>query len=169
MIFKVEDGTGFSDSTSYVDVAYADSYISFYYPNDTQWSGKSQGQKELALVFATRFLDRNSKWVAELHKKTQALAWPRTEFKDAEGRTIDAGTIPMLLKDATTVLAYESLSSDLYDNGVLITSQKYGSSSETYAGPVRDGGNAAVSKILKDFRRLGYAASASTLLTVQRA
>lgn len=169
MIFKVEDGTGYEDSNSYVDVSYADDYVAFYFPEDTSWDLKSVGQKELTLITGTKFVDRMVDWSGEIFKQSQALKWPRTEFRDVDGRVITAGTIPSKVKDAVVIMAVESLTSDIYDQGVLLTSQKYGSSSETYSGPVRDGGNRAALFLLQDFKALGFGKSSSSIITIYRA
>jgi len=169
MIFKVETGEGFSDSNSYSDIIYADEYISFYFPSDISWATKSESEKELALIMATSFVDNLLRWSGSIYNSTQALRWPRSSFRDSEGRLVEAGTIPTKIKNAVVVMALESLSNDIYDGGVLITSQEYGSSSETYAGPVRDGGNFHALNILDDFKSTGYGANNSSMITVRRA
>lgn len=167
-MFKLETGEGLPDATSYVDIAYATDFINFHYPEDSEWGLKSASQKELALVMATKFVDRLVKWAGEVYKTTQSLQWPRTEFKDADGRTIEAGTLPLKVKDAVVMVALESFTNDIYEEGALVTSIKYGSSSETYAGPVRDGGNSIVQRLLKDFKEFGYGSSSSNLITIHR-
>lgn len=168
-MFKVEDGTGIEDATSYIDVSYADTFINTYYPEDTEWDSKSEAQKELSLMIATRFIDRLVRWNGEIFKRTQALKWPRTEFKDVDGRIIEAGTIPTKIKNAVAELALESLTGNIHDKGVMLDSQKYGSSSEVYSGPTRDGGNELVLRLLEDFKADGYGASSSSMIIVQRA
>lgn len=168
-MFKVEDGTGIEDATSYIDITYADEFINTYYPQDTDWDSKSNAQKELALMIATRFVDRLIRWNGRVFTKSQSLKWPRTEFEDVEGRTVEAGTVPVKVKNAVAELALESLTGDIYDRGVMLDSQKYGSSSEVYSGPIRDGGNQIVLRLLKEFKADGYGSSTSSIIVVERA
>lgn len=169
MNFKAEDGTGYDDSNSYVDEAYADAHVQFYSPEDTSWVALTLAQKQLALITSTRFVDSLLRWAGTSLKADQALRWPRQAFKDSDGRTIPAGTIPDKIKQATATLALESLTSDIYDEGVTLLSQKYGDSSETYSGPVRDGGNFYARRFLREFKDSGYGSNKSSLITVQRA
>lgn len=168
MDFIIEDGTNVPNASSYVDVAYADQHIEFYYPDALDWVDLTMERKQRALIMATKFVDQLIEWEGNIFYKDQPLAWPRTEFEDAAGRTISEGTIPSLIKESVAELALESLQNDLYDEGVVLTGQKFGNSSETYAGPIRDGGNVTGRRIAKDLRRLGYGASYSTMVTVAR-
>lgn len=168
-MFKLEDGSGLPDATSYIDDTYATEYIDTYFPEDTEWATKSQPEKELLLMTATAFVDRLVNWKGRVYNAYQALSWPRTAITDLEGRVIPSGTIPEKVKDAVAIMALESLSADIYDEGVLVTSMKYGSSSEFYAGPVRDGGNFYATRLLKDFKRLGYGQSYTSQVILERA
>ena len=169
MIFKVETGEGLDDATSYVDVDYADSRIAAMFPEDTQWSSKSTPQKQLLLMQSSSFIDGMLKWTSVLFLLTQRLSWPRGKFKDSEGRTIAEGEVPVKIKTAVVDLALESITADIFDEGVLLESQKYGSSSESYAGPERDGGNILVRQIMRDFQNSGYGRKHSSLIELQRA
>lgn len=167
-MFQLEDGTGLADASSYVTVEYADEYILFYFPEDVEWESKTRVQKELALIDSTGFVDKLVNWNSRIYTKTQALSWPRQEFEDAEGRIVSAGTVPLVVKDAVVAMALEGLTSDLHDEGILLTSQKYGSSSEVYAGPQRDGGNKAALRLARNFKRMGYGTSFTNLITLHR-
>lgn len=169
MDFIIETGNGVDGATSYVDLVYADQYVEFYYPDELDWVDQTDARKQLALITATKFIDQIIDWKGNIFYTTQPLAWPRTEFKDSDGRVIKEGVIPQAIKEAVVQLAVESLKSDLYDEGVMLTSQKYGSSSETYAGPTRDGGNEVGRRVAKDLRRMGYGSSYSTMITIERA
>ena len=169
MDFIIETGEGVDGANSYVDLVYADQYVEFYHPDELEWVDETDGRKQLALITATKFVDQIIDWQGNIFSVTQPLAWPRTEFKDAAGRVIKEGTIPQVIKESVVQLAVESLKNDLYDEGVMLTSQKFGSSSETYAGPTRDGGNEVGRRIAKDLRRMGYGSSYSTMITVARA
>lgn len=169
MAFKVEDGTGYEDSNSYSSVADADAYISLLFPTDTTWAALTDPEKESKLIIATQFVDSMVRWSGGVMNNTQALNWPRTTFQDAQGRLVEAGTIPKKIKEAVMALSFEGLANNIEDMGVPITSQKYGSSSETYAGPVRDGGNSVTLRFLKDFKDYGYGNQGSSMVILQRA
>ena len=169
MLFQVETGEGLPDATSYVSVEYADTHISENFPDDTQWDSKTVSQKQRLLMGATSFVDSLLKWQSVLFLLTQSLAWPRDEFKDSEGRTITAGEVPTKIEIAVINIALESVTSDIFDEGVVLDSQKYGSSSEFYSGPQRDGGNVIVERIVRDFKHSGYGRAYSSLVELQRA
>jgi len=111
MAFVVENGTGLSNSNSYISVADADSY--FTDRNKTDWISKSEAEKKAALIEATRFIDGNYLWTGHIKYNDQSLGWPRILVCDDEGRNIDSDTIPERVKFATCELAYEALTKSL--------------------------------------------------------
>ena len=128
----VEDGTGLSNSDSYLSVADADTYWTAH-GSPTDWTGATTANKEAALVYATRWLDDNFSWLSNIYKTTQALDWPRWSYYDSEGRTIAVG-VPQRIKDATAELALAWVSGELYSSSgqESISSEKVGNSSVTY-------------------------------------
>lgn len=116
--FKVEDGTGLSDSNSYASATEGDDYHAAHlYAAD--WTGKNTGQKESALAMATRLIDAEFDFCGYKTKPGQALQWPRGLVPNPdvyagvlgvgasvlEGQYFASDKIPKELKDATCELA----------------------------------------------------------------
>ncbi len=93
-----------ANSNSYLTVAKADSYHEGRL-FATGWSGASTGDKEAALVWATRLLDTHFDWTAGKNTLTQALRWPRYGALDRDGLLIDVAILPVSLVEATAELA----------------------------------------------------------------
>ena len=167
-IFKVEDGTGYPDATSYASVEYADEYISFFYPEDAQWTALSESDKEKKLMIATKFLDGAVRWQSSLKRDTQSLEWPRQEFTDLNGRIVKPDSAPQAIIDATVILAYSSLSSSLSTGSYSIIEERFGDTQDTYAAPVTISENGDVRAILKELSSLGYSQSRGAYVSVQR-
>ena len=99
MALTVEDGTGLAGAESYVSVADATTYFTAH-GSPAAWTGlATDAAKESALRYAVRWLDARYAWPGELESETQALAWPRLDAYDREGRNL-SGTVPQLVKDA---------------------------------------------------------------------
>ena len=77
MAFVVEDGTGLTNSNSYISVADADTYFSDR--NNTVWAALSTTQKEAYLIQATQYIDAvySDRFSNIKLKSTQALEFPR--------------------------------------------------------------------------------------------
>lgn len=165
--FKVEDGTGYEDSTSYVSVEYADEYITFWY-DDEEWNTLTIEDKEKKLMIATSFLDSSVRWQSSIRNIEQALQFPRQDFFDLDGRIVRSNIVPQAVKDAVVQLAYSSLSNTLSTKGYSIKQESFGDSSDTYAAPVTVYENEAVRSILLALAALGYAQSRTTYVTFQR-
>lgn len=111
--FKVEDGTGFTDSTSYVALADADDYFEVD-PNSAAWSAlPDDAAKEKQLSWATRILDQKTRWKGSKTVEDSALRWPRSNVTDRDGNTIDDDVIPVQVQQATLELAKFLLTNDL--------------------------------------------------------
>lgn len=106
MAITVEDGTGKADADSYLSVADADTYHTNH-SNSSDWSGATTDAKERALRIATQYLDAryNSQWRGYKKTTTQALAWPRQNVVDEDGRVVDADSVPSKVADATAEMA----------------------------------------------------------------
>ena len=100
--FKVEDGSGFTDSNSYVTVAFADDYHSCR--NETEWMQATLEEKQVALIKATDYLDQHFEFVFEKQSYQQALKFPRV---DIEG-------IPQEIKKAVNIYSLFALRGQLY-------------------------------------------------------
>lgn len=104
----LEDGSGVLNSTSYVDVDFADYYLG------SNWA-PSLEEKEQALVQASEYVD--IRW-GSLFKgipatATQLLALPRLSFTDGNNILI-TGIIPVNIKKAVCLYAKEFLKGTLY-------------------------------------------------------
>jgi len=94
-----EDGTGLSTANSYANEADGDSYHDGHL-YATDWSGASSGNKQAALVMATRLIDDYFTFVGKAISLEQALEFPRYDITDRSGYLIQAATIPQDLIDA---------------------------------------------------------------------
>lgn len=168
MQFIVESGVGMNDATSYVSVEYADQYISFFYP-DSEWQELDEDEKELRLINATDYIDNFLVWTSTIKNENQALNWPRDEFKDRQGRLIGDDSVPKLVKEAVAVVAHISINHNIFDEGVLLRSEMYGNSQDTYAVPTRVGNSADIDNVRKKFLRAGYGRSATSIIELERA
>lgn len=153
MPFKVEDGTGFSDSNSYGSVEEADAYHTLR--GNGAWVSATTDQKQAALVQATDYVDQrySARYVGCMKTGTQALAWPRsltgtTEWNDT--------VIPQKLRYACFEYADRALSTKLapdlaYDDsgvGRVITHEKVGPIERDYSIV---GGDFATATILRPY------------------
>lgn len=97
----VESGNGDSNSESYIDVDFADSY--FLKRGITQWA--SLTNKESLIIRAMDYIENNYSYKGTKLLSTQALQFPRL---------IDGETVyPVALKNAVCELALKSNDEDL--------------------------------------------------------
>jgi hypothetical protein len=92
-------------ANSYVTLAEANAYFETV-PHDEHWTG-SDDAKNRVLITATRYLD-NFEYYGERCTTTQALKWPRKEYK-VDGVKVDCTFIPQPVKNATFELAHSLL------------------------------------------------------------
>lgn len=83
----VEDGTGLTDSNSYVSVDFADNY--FLVRNVSEWNDLEISVKESALIRATDYVDNIFQWHGKKLSTEQALRFPRINLVDYEGNSIN--------------------------------------------------------------------------------
>ena len=102
MALVIEDGTGLTNSESYVDESYVDAY--FLKRGNTEWN--SITNKESRIVLAMDFIENNYTYLGTKLVSTQSLSFPR--FVD--GETVMP---PLSLKSAVCELALKSNSGDL--------------------------------------------------------
>jgi len=114
----VEDGTGISNSNSYVTLAEADAYFTSI--GELGWAG-TDDFKNQNLINATSAMDATygQRYLSYLRDNTsQALLWPREDVWDRHGRRIGSGAIPVTLQNAQCEMALLSQNGvDLYPEG----------------------------------------------------
>ena len=101
MALVLEDGTGLTNSESYVDVAYVDAY--FLKRGITQWA--SLTNREQLIIRAMDYIENNYTYQGTKLISTQALQFPRL----INGETV----YPIALKNAVCELALKSNEEDL--------------------------------------------------------
>lgn len=111
MALVLDATVGGSSANSYCTRAEGDTYHEAHL-YATAWTGATSGNKDAALVWATRMLDEQIEWAGEKTTVEQALRWPRGGAYDRDGIEIDSEIIPTFLKHATAELARYLLSSD---------------------------------------------------------
>lgn len=164
--FKLEDGTGLIDSTSYSSVEFADSYALFL--GDDGWADLLNEEKEVLLIQATMFVDDLLSWQGNLLNPDlpQSLNWPRTSFKDRNGRLVEG--LPKAIVKATAQLAIYMVENDVSMNAPELKSQSWGNAREEYLGAFVDD-DSPVSTLKSFLTRLGYGRSSTAFITSVRA
>lgn len=106
-----ETGAGLTTANSYADVDDGDLYHEgrlFV----IDWTSASDDDKEAALIWATKLIDKLVAWNGIVVTKTQALAWPRQSVLNAEGYYLSQTIVPQDLIDATCEFARYLITSD---------------------------------------------------------
>lgn len=162
--FILEDGTGLENATSYSSIEFADDYAQFL--GDENWGNLLNDEKEVLLIQATYFLDDLLVWQGSLLNEDQNLNWPRTSFRDKNGRLVEG--LPQPITKAAAQLAIYSQEGDLSSSVAELKSQSWGNASETYLSSyVED--DSPVSSVKTLLARLGYGRSATAFITSVRA
>ena len=108
-----EDGSGKSDSESYISVADASSYHTAR--GNTAWAAlATDALREAALRRATDYMRQayRSRWQGYKVNEDQALDWPRYDV-EVEGYAIDSDIVPTEIKNACAELALRASAADL--------------------------------------------------------
>ena len=108
-----EDGTGRADANAYADAADGDAYHDGHL-YATAWTGAGAGQKDAALVMASRLIDGQFQFDGAKASEGQALQWPRAGCHDPDadgwnGGTVADNTVPKAVIEATCEMARELL------------------------------------------------------------
>lgn len=112
-----EDGTGLVDANAYANAADGDAYYDGHL-YATAWTAATTGNKEKALVMATRLIDSQFQFGGVRARAVQGLQWPRAECRDPDGGSSEFGTasaelasdgVPKAVVDATCEMARELL------------------------------------------------------------
>jgi len=133
MTFIVEDCTGIPNSTSYVDIVYADAYCAAQGYSD--WAQLTQAAKENALNDGSSYADQ--KWGAKLGGRPlnneQALEYPRSGLYDRYYRPVLG--IPDNWKKSVCEYAFLSATNALH--ATVATQEAYNiKSKKTVVGPI---------------------------------
>jgi hypothetical protein len=125
MAFVVEDGTGLSTATSYVDVAFADVYAdSFFSQADYEtWSAEGDADKERYLNRASKYIDRTYIFLGEKSSASQALQFPRDSLYDVDEELVSG--VPDVVKEAVCLVSQRlmngvSMDADMDRGGAII-------------------------------------------------
>ena len=115
MALVLEDGTGLTNSESYVDVAYVDAY--FLKRGINEWA--SLANREQLIIRAMDYIENNYTYQGTKLISTQALQFPRL----INGETV----YPIALKNAVCELALKANEDDLLqDTGKTTIREKVG-------------------------------------------
>jgi hypothetical protein len=113
MTLIVEDGSGKSDSESYISVADASTYHTAR--GNAAWAAlASDTVREQCLRKATDYMEQvyRSRWQGCRVSETQALSWPRYSVV-VEGYLVDDASVPEIVKRACAELALKASAADL--------------------------------------------------------
>ena len=133
MAFVVEDGTGLSNSNSYLSEADADTH--FADRGNATWAAASSANKTAALVRASDYIDKRfgMRFKGFKQSDAQAMEWPRIGALDADDYLLNDpnDAVPRQIKKATAEYALRALSNatlapDNSNVGVNITRNKVG-------------------------------------------
>lgn len=112
LVLNKEDGTGKADANAYANAADGDAYHEGHL-YATAWAGATAGQKDAALVMASRVIDAEYQFHGKRVSESQALQWPREECPDPDGAgNLDGNKVPVAVVRATCELARELLIAD---------------------------------------------------------
>lgn len=98
----VEDGTGIADANTYVDLDYANTYLTNR--GRSEWTALDEEVKKQCLILGTDYIDKLYKWYGRRKFKSQVLAFPRVDLYDSDNFSVDG--IPVNLKKAVCEAAY---------------------------------------------------------------
>lgn len=132
MAFTVEDGSVVPGANSYASVEFADAYATDR--GYTDWLALPEADKQVALVRATDYLDRNYTFLGFEYDPSQPLEWPRGGITDENGLYFDK--MPTQVLRATVEYARRLATTDIQPDqsinttGVIIDK-------ETAVGPIK--------------------------------
>lgn len=109
----VEDGTGLADSDSYVDPT--DAAAVAYMANHlyaAEWTSASAGDKNRAVIMATRLLDATFDWRGSFVNNEQSLGWPRAVPYVADRQSVPSDSVPRMVWQATLETALALIQSN---------------------------------------------------------
>jgi len=101
------------DANAYANAADGDAYHDGHL-YASAWTAATAGNKEKALVMATRLIDSQCQFSGMKTSETQALQWPRENCRDMDagrwsGGVVASNIVPKGIRDATCEMARELL------------------------------------------------------------
>ena len=109
LVLIKEDGTAKTDANAYADAADGSAYFEGHL-YATAWTGATAGQKDAALVMASRVIDAEYQFHGKRVSESQALQWPRYDCPDPDGAgELASDKVPPAVVKATCELAKELL------------------------------------------------------------
>lgn len=111
MTLALDDTAAGTSSNTYCSLANAEIYMEKR-GFKTEWTAATNGDKNIALVWATRLLDDLIDWKGAIYSSGQALRWPRSSVYDPDGRAFDQAAIPVWLREATAEFAFHLIKED---------------------------------------------------------
>jgi hypothetical protein len=112
--------TGGTSSNSYLDADEAADYFAERL-HSSAWTAASAGDKDAALIQATRVIDARVCFAGMATTATQALRWPRSGLVSMNGYPLGDDVIPDQLKDAVCELALTLLDGDVTIESEIVT------------------------------------------------
>jgi len=105
---------------AYDSVANVDAYWAAR--GNTTWTALSDTQKEVNIVKATDWIDRNFSFGGVKASETQRLKWPRLFAEDEDGFVVGETDAPWQVKEACALVA-DMFRSGVYDMEGIVTSK----------------------------------------------
>ena len=109
-----------TSANSYATLAEAGTYMETVRPTDeVSWLKESEPTRERLLMLATRIIDNHFIFSGHKTDSNQALQWPRNSvlvdgtFSTNNLQFFDANTVPQVVKNATSQLAFELVANDV--------------------------------------------------------
>lgn len=158
-MITVEDGSGLTNSNSYVTLEEANAYFTA--------KGVVLTLTDETLVNATQYVDVTYSNSFNGKKATfeQALEWPRSTFWSTQGFRIESFTIPKVLKTAVFEAARLATTQDLFDtssnendNIISKTQSVEGAVSQsiTYSSPTKQNPKAGIARFMSSILVSGF-------------
>ena len=107
----IVETVGATNANSYVSLSEAEDYMETRL-HKTAWEDAGSGEKEAALIWAGRIIDRTIRFNGTKVSSTQSMAWPRAGLTDGSGYEVSQTAIPVIIKDLQIEMAFLLLSSD---------------------------------------------------------
>jgi hypothetical protein len=99
-------------ANSYLTETVATTYLTGNRLYTTEWSAATTGDREKALIWATKLLDECFEWEGSPTSIEQALRWPRVGVTNRDGQWEDQDAIPTVIQNVVAEFAHELVKRD---------------------------------------------------------